>query len=123
MQRLVVAAFGMGAKRLVLLENELHAYPHELDELGVGVFVGFFGVGADTRMRDLGEIAHDLADVSGKAACVVDAGRTEAIQKPLAPLGERRSTRIERVFVTRQQRLELHLLAGQGFTRRSVKFL
>ena len=75
------------------------------------LFVLFVGLDAD--MRDLGEVANDLAGLGRHLARIAGGAGTEAIEKALAPQTQRIRAFAERRFVIGQQRLEIGVVADQ----------
>ena len=112
----VVGALGglPGAKGGEFVEHQLHADAKELDQLRVGLFLDLQFLGADgPGVRHLREVSQHLGDALGQRIAVRGAGRAEPVQESLAPRAQRLDPRIERVLVIGQQRLEIHLLAGE----------
>ena len=75
-----VGRTGLVPQGTELIEHQLHTDPHEFHQLGVGAFVrlgSLFGVHGN--VCDLGQVAHDLTDVTGQACFVLDDARSEAV--------------------------------------------
>src|SRR6185437_15983367 len=77
------------AQWLQLIEHQLDADAHELDQLGQRRFVRLETVGRiDPGARDLGHVAQDFAQIAGQALRVGSAIDTEAVQETRTPAGQ-----------------------------------
>jgi len=105
-----------------LLEQQLDAHPHEFHQLRVGALVRLLLLaGVDPGARDLGEVAHDLPNLPRQLARVRDGTGAQAVEKSLAPPGQRRGACIDRLSVLRQQQVELHVRLQQGVGSRRIQ--
>ena len=69
-------------------------------------------------MGDFGEVAHDLSDLPGQFAGIMNSATPEAIQEALTPLSEGNRTGVERRLILRQQQIELSSPALRGARRK-----
>ncbi|MEN9705350.1 MAG: hypothetical protein RLZZ393_1229 [Pseudomonadota bacterium] len=101
-----------------LFEHELHADADELEQFRVGILVGRITIlGIDLEARDFGEVLQDLRHLATRRVDVPEQTGADAVEETLAPLPECRRALGEIHVIARQQRLELHFLALQGFDR------
>jgi hypothetical protein len=114
--------WGLVAQGLQLFKQKLHPYADELDELGVGAFVGFLALAVvDADVSDFGEVADQLAHLARQPGSVLESAGAQAIEKPLTPLRQCRGSRVDGLLFLGQQQLELHLGSFQGAGRVNIK--
>ena len=91
------------AQRLELIEYQLHAHAHELHQFRQRRFVGFRAVGGvDAGARDLGQVAHDLAQIAGQALRIGGAVGAQPVEKAGAPGGQRLGALLDRALIRRE---------------------